>query len=345
MAQLNVLSSYVAVGEEPELQIADYVVASDEPEPGDGDGDQPFQIMDHIVPAGRKEVLRGGARRGARSAARARRGAREEVARSAARAVVGGVDYAVGGWGEYEICRRRVQWETARELSGAFGEPINILGGASGAGEIIRARYVGHTHVSAADVVSSILRESRATLGGAGRDAANAESAVSKAARALAQELSRLEDRLCSPDEEGVWECVQATELRKSEMPKPKLLTTTVPALTSTDLLEFAEDPDQETDPEALRTLGDDVVSLAAALGLALPDLPSLEGLLPALPARVIPVSDEEGVLRLESAVAPYVSSVEELQAALATRLDATAGALRAALRAEPAIPDASQPK
>lgn len=28
-----------------------------------------------------------------------------------ARAVVGGADYAVGGWGEYEACRRQARWE------------------------------------------------------------------------------------------------------------------------------------------------------------------------------------------------------------------------------------------
>jgi hypothetical protein len=240
-----------------------------------------------------------------------------------ARAVVGGVEYTVGGWGEYEICRRRAQWELR-----TGGVDVG-----AGAESDMRHRYNGCTHVTAADAVNSILRGARVTLGGArAKNGVPAKSALNKAALALARELGRLEDKLCSPDDEGVWECVPPGTAADSSRP----LMTTVPALTSVDLRAFAADPDQEADPTSLLTLGDDVVALAASLGLALPDAPTLDPArakgLPSLPARVIPISDEEGVLRLESAVAPYVASVEELQAALASRLDAAATVLRAAL-------------
>jgi hypothetical protein len=56
-----------------------------------------------------------------------------------------------------------------------------------------------------------------------------------------------------------------------------------------------------------------------------------------------VPVGDDEAVLRLEAAVAPYVASVEGLQAALATRLDAAATAIDAALRRQAALRRSAQ--
>jgi hypothetical protein len=242
-------------------------------------------------------------------------------------AVVGGVDYTIGGWGAYEVDRRRARWEAS--------------GGASPA----RERYPARTYVSAGDVVASILSDSRKTLGGGG----GAESALQKAARRLSQSLGRLEDKLCSPDEDGVWECVSPTTVKEPPtghkepptghkerlVPYPTVLLTTVPALTSADLRAFAADPSQETDPEAIAELGEDVIALSAALGLALSDMPPIFNKtgLPPLPSRTVPVTDDEAILRLEDAVTPYVASIEEAQAALAARLDTAAAALDRILR------------
>jgi hypothetical protein len=235
---------------------------------------------------------------------------------------VGGVGYAVGGWGAYEAERRRARWEATRHTARAEERP--------------GARYAPRTYITADDAARSLAA-------GAGE---RPPGAVRVAALRLADALGRLEDRLCDPDDDGVWECESATALRRLGPGRPNPAAAeaarylTVPPVTSADLRAFAEDPAQAGDPEALYDLGDDVAALAAAVGAALPPLPpsahpaGRAGLprVPPLPSRVVPVTDDEGVLRLEAAAVPYVASLEEIQAALAARLDAAAEAVGAAL-------------
>jgi hypothetical protein len=52
------------------------------------------------------------------------------------------------------------------------------------------------------------------------------------------------------------------------------------------------------------------------------------------LPDRYVPADDAEAVLRLEADTLPYAAAAERVSAALAERLDATADAVDAALRA-----------
>ena len=224
-----------------------------------------------------------------------------------ARAIVGGADHAVGGWGAYEIARREAEWKH---------------GGGAGVqrpGE----RYAGRTYIHGLDAAQSVLTGSRRTVGGAG-GAGHTESALQQAALRLADALGVLEDRLCEPDEDGVWECVgpDGTE--------GKLLI--VPAVTSADLRAFAEDPAQEADPESLYELDESVAKAVAMIGKesGMPNPPriSLRPDLPPLPTHAVPVDDDEAVLRLEAEVEPYVESLEQEQAAVATRLEAAAEAI-----------------
>lgn len=211
--------------------------------------------------------------------------------RQRGRAVVGGVEYVVGGWGDFEIERRR-----ARYRAGAPGS---------------RAcdRYEGRTRVGASDAVESILRAARPT------------SALQRAATRLADTLSRAEERLCDSAGDGVWECLDSFDSDHL----------TIPPITSADLLGFAR---TAADPDAMRDLSEDVTALVAALTKeVLPPLPELDARFP-LPSRVVPVGDEEGVLRLEAAVAPFVATVEDQRAALAVRLDAADAAIKKALAA-----------
>jgi len=230
-----------------------------------------------------------------------------------ARATVGGVDYAVGGWGEYEIARRRERWDASKRA-----------GAGAPAGERPGGRYEGRRYIHADDAVHSVLEGARGAVGGVVRG-----TALRRAAERLAIALGQLEDRLCEPSEDGVWECRPPSALKA-----PSSHYFTVPALTSADLRAFAADAEQEEDPDALSDLGDAALSVAAAVGAVLPAIPSLSVAgLPPLPARAVPVADDEAVLRLEGAVAPYVTSVEGLQAALAVRLDAVATVVETALR------------
>jgi hypothetical protein len=89
-------------------------------------------------------------------------------------AVIGGVEYTVGGWGEYEVNRRRAAWEAR--------------GGAARADPACRpgAQYKGRTNIHAADAVQSVMgtRHGRSTL--------------RRAALRLAGALAGLEERLHS---------------------------------------------------------------------------------------------------------------------------------------------------
>jgi len=224
-----------------------------------------------------------------------------------ARAVVGGADHAVGGWGAYEAARRRAEWEHSRVAPGS--------------------RYSGRSYIHGLDAAHSILVGSRGAVGGARADLPRApESALRRAALRLADALGALEDELCEPDEDGVWECVG---------PGDYLV---IPAVTSADLRAFAEDPEKETDPETLYELDGDVATAVAALGTALPSGPEfvLKRGLPPLPTRTVLVGDDEAVLRLEEEAEPYVAALEQMQAVVATRLEAATAVVRAAARTSP---------
>lgn len=81
-------------------------------------------------------------------------------AHGGAHAVVGGIEYAVGGWGEYELDRR------------------SVAGGSA-------AAYRGRTWIGAGDVARSLQRP---------------DSALALAAENLAEAYARYEDRVCSED-------------------------------------------------------------------------------------------------------------------------------------------------
>jgi len=231
------------------------------------------------------------------------------------RAKVGGKEYTVGGWSAFEVNRRQARWESAK------------TGGAPPEDERPGTRYPDNDYVYADDVVHSI------THGGA------QTRPLIKAANRLSDTLRRLEDRLCDPSADGVWECLPATVMREHEPPETSAILT-IPPITSVDLREFATDSKQQSSPEAMFELGEDVLSTAAAVGVPLSGFPPIDesGSLPALPTRAVRVDDDEAVLRLEAATGPYLTSIEDMQGALATRLDAAATAISARLD-ETAVP------
>lgn len=217
------------------------------------------------------------------------------------RAVVGGIDYTVAGWGAYEIDRRNALWA----VGGGESSPSS--------------RYGGRTYIQADDAVRSVLTAVRA----------NGDSVLQKAALRLADALGAMEDRLCDPSGEGVWECLPATALR----PNQSASSFTVPPMTSADLRAFAADPEQEADLESMYELSEDVTAVVAAVGgpvFTAP--PPVKPAPPPLPTRIVSVTNDEKILRLEAAVAPYVASLEEVQAALATKLDTAATTITQAL-------------
>jgi hypothetical protein len=166
--------------------------------------------------------------------------------------------------------------------------------------------------VTAEDAVRSVL-----SAGRGGADSRGGAPALRRAAERLASALARREDRLCDPDDDGVWECAPAAGAHFA----------VIPPVTSADLRAFAARADAGADYDTMSDLAEAVTALVAADSRAvLPPLPALDG--HALPTRVVPVTDEEGVLSLEADVQARVDTLEGVQAALATRLEAAVAAL-----------------
>jgi hypothetical protein len=191
--------------------------------------------------------------------------------------------------------------------------------------------YPGRQYVYAEDAVASLL--------GGAKGSRSSRGLLRQSADLLANSLGKLEDRLCEPDEDGVWECASAIGLRpKAWGADDQIDYLVIPPVTSADLRAFAADPAQEADQESLRELSDDVESIAAAVGFELPPMPAFfaPGGLPPLPDQVVHVTDDEGILTLEAGVTPYVTSLEDLHAALATRLGLVASSIDDALARGP---------
>jgi hypothetical protein len=207
--------------------------------------------------------------------------------RKRATAVVGGTEYAVGGWANYELRRRHERQKTGDD----YGS--------------MSSYYPHLREVRSEDVVKSVL---------------GTPTALIRAAKRMAKALGRLEDKLCDPDADGVWECCDETPSKGEAKGSPSMYLT-IPALTSADVRDL-----NTTDPESLQSIGESVVTMAAGFGKVLSPMPDIH--VPMLPYRAAPVSNDSAVIRLESAARPHIDSVEELQAALATRMDEAAAAI-----------------
>ncbi len=219
-------------------------------------------------------------------------------------AIVGGVSHVAGGWGEYEAARRAAE----REMQGVYG------GSADG-----KTYYAGRTVIGGKDAAESLLTS-------------RPPRALQKAAEHLAKSLGALEDTLCDPDDDGLWACEDPSVLSTG---KKSFVGFVVPSLISEDVDSFVANGDY-TSPDDLYTIADAAISTAAALGAPMTPMPALKGRgIPPLPARMVPANDSGAVAKLEAASIPYVSRVEELQAAVASVFDKVADVIDKKLASE----------
>ncbi|MDE2097445.1 MAG: hypothetical protein KGL39_09390 [Patescibacteria group bacterium] len=205
----------------------------------------------------------------------------------AQKVIVGGVEYAFGGWGQYEVERRRARWDVRRF------KPGELYG---------QRKYLGGADVAAKMLASGPLRKSLENL---------------------VETLGKVEDKLCDATGDGTWECLPTSALEQKGA-SPGSWATTVPALTSADVRAFIEEPERLAIVDDLEDLADSVNVLAASVGLFLDELPPLASKheIPRHASRTVRVSDDEAVLKLEADTVPYISGVEKYQAALAARID-----------------------
>jgi len=217
-------------------------------------------------------------------------------------AKVGGFSYVVGSWGQYEIDRRNIIWNS------------NDSANSTSPGKA----YGGRTYIHASDAVQSIIN-------------AHPQNIIQAAALHLADILSKLEEKLCEPDESGVWECEPISLSNNKVTPEAYYLVT--PSITSDDLRNFANE--DATDVMALYDISKSVTDMAALFKTYLPPLnihESNTNKFPILPTQTISITDDGGILQLESDVAPYINSLEKLQAAVAEQFDITATAIEKTL-------------
>ena len=168
-------------------------------------------------------------------------------------AKVGGIEYSVGGWGQYEVDRRHAQWDV----------------------DSVHKHYGDRSYVYADDVVHSLMTS-------------RAQNVVKLAARNLAEVLHSRE---------------LSAALPKKIMP-----------ITASVLTSFADDDLQWQDPIILQELYNDILPLSGG--------PSHQFNIIEMPSGFAQTADVEAVLALETAVVPYIESLENMQAVLAEQFD-----------------------
>ena len=233
--------------------------------------------------------------------------------------VLGGVEFSVGGWGEYESTRRREMYKLTL--------PPKLGGGGRGGHAPAAApsqHYPKLTHATADDAVRSLMPQ----------------ALLRRACEELAAALDRAQDAFCVPTGEHSYEC--AFPRAEGEV--------TTPPLTAQDVRDFAEEVAAfakslpESDPTALQEMGESVRVLGALWGVATAPLPPAGTssshtvfaqktrvapvFLPPLPARAVPVSDSVALLRLEKDVLPRVAALEQVEAGLAGLMDEVSAAI-----------------
>ena len=218
-----------------------------------------------------------------------------------ARAIVGGVDYAVGGWGEYEVVQRHEQFRATGGMR----------------------RLVAAKSVRAEDVVRAL-----------GDAVWQRPNALRAALDQFAVELGRLEDRMCEPDESGAWECGRLRMCAGRPLANHWALT--IPPLTSADVRAAVADSALASSADAMRDFDMAVRAVAASVGAPAdgPVEPSVEPLVEPLVEPSVAATDDLAVLQLEESVLPHFASLEQMQAALASRIDAVTKAVAARNRA-----------
>lgn len=216
------------------------------------------------------------------------------------RAVVGGREFVLGGWGAYEADRRAALWE----FEGSRYRP-----------------YYAADLAGPEDAVRSLVS-------GGSRGFGN--RALSGAASRLQLALGSLEDQYCS-GEDGFF-C--AAPARPDSLTIPPLTAADLRAFLEDP--ESWADPSELY--ELGEAAGVAAAGAGAALPPLPPPTAAFarESDVPREPEGLVPVDDDAAVMRLEASVAPRVAGLEALQAAVATRLDLAAAAIEARLRKPP---------
>lgn len=203
--------------------------------------------------------------------------------------IIGGVEYIIGGWGDYEIDRRNIEYMCS-------SEPVG------------KKYYGGLKYVYTDNVVRSIMSAKQLQSG----------NELKIAAEHLEMALGLMEDKLCDPDENGAWECAMVNDKLSSD-------TLTIPALTSSDVREFIETMNMENNIEYLEDLNEHITILADSLNADIVTIPNFQTKYDNSVIDPVSVSDDVAVLNMESNLRGYIADIEQFQILLASNIDIVA--------------------
>ena len=195
---------------------------------------------------------------------------------------IGGVEFVVGGWGRYEITRRREEYEATKKYGGS-----------------IQSNYKTK-YIYPDDVVNSVLNSERKTP-------------LRRAAIHLAESLKRAEDQLCGFNEDGSFDCVPFKSSKDHF---------TLPPITSDNIKKFTEDIYNETDINTLNKLKDDVENISTSMKFADKKIKDLHSLGSSIASQRVNTQNIEDVLALEENMAPHIDLIEQMQIELVNKME-----------------------
>jgi len=209
---------------------------------------------------------------------------------SESRAIVGGVDYAVGGWGSYEADCRRARWEAQQEYVG---------GGDNGALKNVEAfrpkqNYPNRSYIGTDDATYSLYDASR-----------NRPNALTAAATNFAKVLTDYETAIIDKIKHGSADSV------------------TLLPITSSQIWSITTDETLGVDEEAM----DEITNLLNKI-MRFSTTTIIKSIKKDHLPKMVSVDDDKAVLDLEQSVVSRLEMLEQRQAQLATLLEKCAKVL-----------------
>lgn len=211
------------------------------------------------------------------------------------RAIVGGVDYAVGGWGAYEADCRRARWETQKEYVGGADDEKKV--------ESFRPKqnYPNRRYIGSDDAIYSLYDASR--------NRPNAHNIVAAAAINFAKVLSEYETNVIDKIKHGAADSF------------------TLLPITSFQIWSITTDETLGVDEEAMEEITILLNKISTLTGVPYnqerPQERTQEHI-----SKMVSVDDDKAVLDLEQSVVSRLEILERRQAQLATLLEKCAKAL-----------------
>ena len=221
------------------------------------------------------------------------------------RAIVGGIDYAVGGWGAYEADCRRARWETQKEYVGGANDGKNVESKQNIEYFRPKQNYPNRSYIGSDDATYSLYDASR--------NRPNAHNIVATAAINFAKVLSEYETNVIDKIKHGAADSF------------------TLMPITSSQIWSISTDETLGVDEEAMEEITILLNKISTLTGVPSNQESAQESARERSQehtSKMVSVDDDKAVLDLEQSVVSRLEFLERRQAQLATLLEKCAKAL-----------------